>query len=77
MSTEPLAVCHKKSKKTPCFGCDERQVGCHSTCEKYIQYSQHRCEQIAKAKEAYMNELIIEDMHIKGALKTLHRKKWG
>ena len=25
------------STKFSCKGCDERYVGCHSTCEKYIQ----------------------------------------
>ena len=24
--------------KTPCYGCTERRVGCHSSCEKYAQY---------------------------------------
>lgn len=22
----------------PCKDCEERQIGCHSTCEKYLQY---------------------------------------
>ena len=24
--------------KVPCKDCPNRQVGCHSTCEKYIEY---------------------------------------
>lgn len=31
--------------KAPCKGCEERVLGCHSTCEKYIEY--------AKAQEEY------------------------
>lgn len=25
-------------KKSPCKGCDKREVGCHSTCEDYISF---------------------------------------
>lgn len=24
--------------KAPCRGCDDRTVGCHSQCDKYIQF---------------------------------------
>lgn len=24
----------------PCMGCEEREVGCHSKCEKYAEYQQ-------------------------------------
>ena len=26
--------------KSPCLNCELREVGCHSTCEEYIIYSQ-------------------------------------
>lgn len=26
----------------PCKGCQDRQVGCHSTCEKYLAYQAER-----------------------------------
>lgn len=37
----------------PCKDCSDRQVGCHSTCEKYIVFSKEkrqRNEIIKKAK---------------------------
>lgn len=27
------------SIKSPCFGCKNRTIGCHSNCEKYIKFS--------------------------------------
>ena len=26
------------SKNNPCFGCTDRVVGCHGSCNKYIQF---------------------------------------
>lgn len=25
-------------KKAPCYQCPDRQLGCHGTCEKYLEY---------------------------------------
>lgn len=25
-------------KKAPCYQCPDRQLDCHSTCEKYLEY---------------------------------------
>lgn len=25
-------------EKSPCRGCDERRIGCHASCEKYIDW---------------------------------------
>lgn len=25
-------------KKNPCLGCDKRHIGCHSDCEKHIEW---------------------------------------
>lgn len=25
----------------PCYGCDKRKVGCHSTCPAYTEYSEY------------------------------------
>lgn len=34
---------------TVCRNCQDREVGCHATCEKYIQ---QRAEQLQKKKDA-------------------------
>lgn len=31
--------------KAPCKDCPDRQVGCHSTCEKYIEFKKEADEQ--------------------------------
>ena len=25
--------------KTPCMGCEDRQVGCHITCDRFVEWS--------------------------------------
>ena len=27
-----------RSKRTPCYKCEERHEACHSACEKYIEW---------------------------------------
>lgn len=29
----------RKKPISPCYKCEERQLGCHSSCEKYKQYA--------------------------------------
>ena len=31
-----------KIKNAPCFKCEDRYVGCHSTCNKYKEFSDSR-----------------------------------
>ena len=33
--------------KSPCLGCGERKIKCHSVCEKYIAYKKE-CEIVAE-----------------------------
>ena len=35
----------------PCKGCEERELGCHSKCERYIAFHEFR-EDIRRKKEA-------------------------
>lgn len=37
--------------KAPCKDCPDRQVGCHSTCEKYIEFKKEADEQRLKRIE--------------------------
>lgn len=37
--------------KVPCYGCEKRQVGCHSFCEKYKTFRRNRNYHNAKRKE--------------------------
>lgn len=37
--------------KAPCRDCTERQLGCHSDCEKYINYRKWQDETNAKIRK--------------------------
>ena len=71
----------KKKIKCPCKDCTDRQVGCHSKCEKHAEY-QAECERAYKqVVEAYANERKIEKCHIENVAKRkankLSSKKWN
>lgn len=38
--------------KSPCHKCKEREVGCHSTCEKYAEFRQRLDEINEREREA-------------------------
>ena len=44
--------CNGNNTQAPCLNCKERKVGCHSTCEKYINYHNERVEWNKKRYEA-------------------------
>lgn len=35
----------------PCKGCEDRSLGCHATCSKYIEYAKYAEEQREKRHE--------------------------
>ena len=37
--------------ESPCYKCEDRHVGCHSTCETYKEYCAE-CEEIRKKVDA-------------------------
>ena len=48
-------------KKAPCKGCNERRVGCHSSCERYGAFLiEHQKEQDIKRKEIELSKAICE-----------------
>lgn len=36
--------------RAPCKGCEERQVGCHAGCEKYLEFAAER--EVIRDKQA-------------------------
>lgn len=42
----------------PCYGCDEREVGCHSECEKYKEYIAEN----EKRKEEHRKNYAVNDV---------------
>ena len=43
--------------KNPCYKCENRRIGCHSTCEQYISWSQ---EETRRKRQIYNTKAHIE-----------------
>jgi hypothetical protein len=43
----------------PCKDCGDRDIYCHSTCEKYIEYSNFRKEALERKQEDYRIKRIL------------------
>lgn len=62
---------------SPCKGCTERYVGCHSECEKYITYVDGRKEQYKKNKERIEQDQLLYDIEqnsMKNGMRNLRSK---
>ena len=58
-----------------CKDCQDRQIGCHATCERYIQQTQQRQkerDEVRKQKDAYNAQM---DRAIEGAIRMRKRRK--
>lgn len=60
---KPLLIC---GPPAPCKGCEERQVGCHASCDSYIQW---------KAVMADIRENIKDFDEATNARLSIHRKR--
>lgn len=58
-----------------CKGCEERHVGCHATCDKYIEATERRNEEYQKMREALGQGKQAQDFLAKGAMKRKKRAK--
>lgn len=58
--------------RSPCMGCDKRQVGCHSTCETYIAYkAEIETQNEERRQKAKLSRIYVHS--ITSALRTLKR----
>ena len=66
-------------RKSPCYGCEERKIGCHSSCEIYLDfYEAHEAdkETIRKAKEKYRSpRFIMTDREFANANRSQSKNK--
>ncbi len=49
----------------PCFNCEERHLGCHIDCEKYISYRRDRDNELERRRQeraSSPDSFIIEQM---------------
>lgn len=59
----------------PCKGCEERKVGCHSGCEKYLAAAAENKEKVGKAIEAKKTEAIYDGYYSKTIRKAKRQLK--
>lgn len=57
---------------TPCFNCNNRQMGCHSSCDLYLKWKAVKDKERKDRYEAIMKEEAIRTVHI---AKWKNRKK--
>lgn len=62
-------------KDYPCRTCTDRYVGCHATCEKYIQARKEQDEANEAKYQSRKSERIIRNLQVEGAMRTINRKR--
>ena len=40
-------------RQSPCYNCEVRTLGCHSSCERYISFRTQRDEELQRKAVAY------------------------
>lgn len=66
-----------KSYDSPCKDCQERYLGCHSKCEKYIKYHEANLERQKKIQELHeMNNDFYDNRmrNVRYRLKVGHKR---
>ena len=58
--------------RPPCYNCQEREVGCHSRCDKYKEWT----AQLEKSKESKRQEQRLRDLEF-NYKKDKHRRLTG
>lgn len=59
----------------PCKDCENRKMGCHSTCKDYKEYKTLIETEKAKIYKVYETERKLEDSNIRKREKTIKRKR--
>lgn len=64
-------------KENPCYGCEDRQVGCHGVCERYAAW---KAEHEAEKDERYRRErpeIMTTTYKVDTAIKNNKRRRKG
>ena len=56
-----------------CKDCEKRTLGCHSTCEEYIQFSKERREMLDKMREE--NRILWNEASDRNRLKRMRKDR--
>ena len=60
--------------KVPCYKCEDRELHCHSTCEKYLEYSKQK-EEDREMRRKETESIISHRDHVIAAIKRLNRRR--
>ncbi len=58
----------------PCYGCERRQSGCHSSCESYKEYSEKNAERVKLLRNKRAENAIFTDTRIRAIHKTAGKR---
>ena len=72
MQSVPLSIYHHRTE-VPCLNCPDRFIGCHSTCEKYKEWSKEDKKNQGEALSKKNEERMLVDVEIK-SIKRFRRK---
>lgn len=61
-------------KVTCCHDCQEREVGCHSTCKKYIEENEQYLKERDEIKEKRYKESAVLSAIIDGKRRVMRKK---
>ena len=61
-------------ENSPCKDCKERQVGCHSTCEKYLEWNKKWVDNKIKISEQKYLMKQIDSHEIENTYKAKRRR---
>lgn len=57
-------------RSVPCYNCDKRSVGCHSSCESYKEYRKKISEKQEAIRKKKDEEEMLTDTRIRSMKKT-------
>lgn len=64
----------KTNTSNPCYNCSDREVGCHSRCEKYqTAHAEHEARKAAIREKATL-DTIVYSMNVEASKKRKRRK---
>ena len=61
-------------ESNPCYGCDRRQKGCHSSCEDYEAYRQANNERAEIIRQKKAEEALVTDTRERALLKAARKR---
>lgn len=68
-------ICMRVPPKSTCYGCTDRKVGCHGTCEQYAEYMKKKDEEYWKMRDAYRGEWLAGEFTMRSVQAAADRRE--